>query len=433
MLVFEPVEIKEKVLNAIKAFEFIDGDIEDVPFSDIIDETKHQQYDVEITDSSIVCVAIGISDYPQIPLSYFLYIFDQWKSSKLNSTQSYVKSQNEVDYLLSIGINHYATVELLQALEECENPIVHKSECGTEFWSTCLEINKKEYRIALFRGLCLYHFKVQESDNFDKYFPSYNEDDYFVRITCNSDIDISIADQLAISLVFEVQATHQLVLEFSNGRYDPQSEYYNPYDEAEKNYNIFPLTYGKGIKEVLEIYNKAKSTSDIDYKILNFTKVIEYISPTMANEALYRDVQLKLTSPKVLSPTSEFVDELGKIYKKHQNDISKDGELIRLAISTVVDVCDIWDVLPDFIKAKKGKQPDALNEELKQDYLEKIILSVYDTRNQIAHAKANYEKKGNECPEKEKLQFSQLVDAIAVRCIRWFSMQPENIRAVSLL
>lgn len=47
---------------------------------------------------------------------------------------------------------------------------------------------------------------------------------------------------------------------------------------------------------------------------------------------------------------------------------------------------------------------------------------------EIAHAKANYAKKGTECPEKNKSQFSKALDKIAIRCIRWFAMQADDKR-----
>jgi hypothetical protein len=429
MITFEPVQLKDELCIALKELDFIDGDIEEIPFAVIFDEDSNKDYSKKITSQSSACIAIGQWDYPSISLEYFLYIYKQWKSSKINSSQSYAKSKNEVDFLLSININHYDSVQLLEALEMSKNPIVHTTSNGTEFWRSNITVDKKTYSISLFNGLCLYHFKVEESGNFDKYLPSYTPDDYFIRITCDADIDMNIADELANAFIFEIQATHNIILDFSIGRSDSGDIYYDSEELTNQNYNTFPLIHGKGINELVKIYNKAKTTSDIDYKILGFTKVIEYISPTIAKEKLYNDVQLKLASPQVLNPTSEYVDEIGEIFKRHQNDSSKDGELIRLAVSTVTDIGEVEDILPDFIK--KGQKKEYTEDLLMENLMNKLILSIYDTRNQIAHAKANYIKKGNECPEEQKVKFSQLLDLVAVRCIRWFSMQPESKRAVS--
>ena len=56
--------------------------------------------------------------------------------------------------------------------------------------------------------------------------------------------------------------------------------------------------------------------------------------------------------------------------------------------------------------------------------------NIYSTRNEIAHAKANYEKRGTECPAREKASFCKMLEIIAIRCIRWFAIQPEEKRVV---
>ena len=58
----------------------------------------------------------------------------------------------------------------------------------------------------------------------------------------------------------------------------------------------------------------------------------------------------------------------------------------------------------------------------------KVAECIYSTRNEIAHAKANYDKRGTECPLKYREEFCKMLDIIAVRCIRWFAMQPEDKR-----
>ena len=128
--------------------------------------------------------------------------------------------------------------------------------------------------------------------------------------------------------------------------------------------------------------------------------------------------------------TPEYVRDLGDIYAKHQSDISKDSELIRLAIRTVISLEEVWKQYPRFLIDKKAGDINKMDDEKKMDYLTSLTDSIYCTRNEIAHAKANYEKKGPECPDKDRYQFTELLDYIAVRCIRWFGLQPEEKRVV---
>jgi hypothetical protein len=80
--------------------------------------------------------------------------------------------------------------------------------------------------------------------------------------------------------------------------------------------------------------------------------------------------------------------------------------------------------------SQKAQSILSLDDSLKVSCIENLITAIYDTRNEIAHTKANYEKKGKECPGKHKEQFSKILDVIAVRCIRWFAIQSEDKRVV---
>jgi len=428
MISFEPIQLKDEVLIALEQFSFTEGEIDCIDFDQLLDEDCYDEYDAIITENSEVCLCIGEGEYPRTTLKYLLKVSRGWKDTKLNEKQNYAKSKNEVEFLLNV--NDYNTIMFLDGLKESTNSIVQDTLEGTEFWHSQITVNQKNYHISLFNGLCIYHLLVQESGNYDEYLPAYSEYDYFVRITSEDEVDIGIADSLAVSFVFELHARHNLVISFSEGRTDPEAPYYDESELSRQNLEIFPLLYGRGIKELLELYNTAKTTYDIDYKILGFTKVIEYISPTIAKEELYECVRLKLTSPVVFTPTSEFVNELGEIYKKHQNDVSKDSELIRLAVSTVIELSSVWNDLPAYIKPKNSECIESLDDSLKESCTENLITAIYDTRNEIAHAKANYEKKGKECPDKNKEQFSKILDIIAVRCIRWFAMQSDEKRVV---
>ena len=109
--------------------------------------------------------------------------------------------------------------------------------------------------------------------------------------------------------------------------------------------------------------------------------------------------------------------ELAKYYA---DDILEKGTIV-----TAVSLEKIWDKTPNFIKGKQTSLPEETSQIA---FLEKISDCIYNTRNEIAHAKANYEKRGNECPQKHKAEFCEMLDLISVRCIRWFAMQPEEKR-----
>lgn len=52
------------------------------------------------------------------------------------------------------------------------------------------------------------------------------------------------------------------------------------------------------------------------------------------------------------------------------------------------------------------------------------------TRNFIAHAKANYTLKGNECPNEQKSEFVEMLKILSIQVVRWFSLTNDAIRIV---
>lgn len=428
MIKFNPESLRDDIVTILEKFDFLEGEIEGVTFNEIMDKDCYEDYDVDITEETKICLFIGADDSPYVSFEFLKNIFNKWENSKINEAQSYAKNTDEIYFLLNT--EDYDSFMFLETLKTSGNSVVKTTEPGVSIWEKQINIDNKNYMVSLYNGICLYHLKVEESGNYDKYLPSYSQGDYFIKVVCDDVLDIQVADSLASSFMFEIYSTHNLRLEFSNGRPDPEFFDYDELDLSEKPLEIFPLIYGRGMKEIIEIYNKAKTTYDEDYKILSFTKVIEYIAPTVANEKLYEAVRLKLTSPDVFSPTSKFINELGEIYKKYQNDICKDLELLKLAIFTVLYFDEIHSKFPVYLQRKNFSDIKNIDENTQQEYMEILAEAIYDTRNEIAHAKANYKKKGKECPQKQKNEFVEMLDYIAVKCIRWFSMQPEEKRVI---
>ena len=74
-----------------------------------------------------------------------------------------------------------------------------------------------------------------------------------------------------------------------------------------------------------------------------------------------------------------------------------------------------------------------MDQDTEKEFLQNIATAICNTRNEIAHAKANYTPKQLECPYKEREQFCQMLEIVAVKAIRWFALQPEEKRTVGIL
>ena len=114
MLIFSPVEIKDSIIGAIKKLPFLEGDIEDIEFSDFLNLDKNKYDDCDdftIEENSSVYLHIGEDNYPSITVAQFINLAQEKDHLKINSTQSYAKSDQEVYFLLESS--DYAVTELL--------------------------------------------------------------------------------------------------------------------------------------------------------------------------------------------------------------------------------------------------------------------------------------------------------------------------------
>lgn len=420
MISFSSLSLKNKLIDTLKKLSFLKGDIEGIEFIDLLSDSyniESPKEDINITPNSDVCIYVGEDDFPCLKLNEFISLAQKKQNAHLNDKQSYARTPQEIYFLLDI--DDYNTTEILYNTFKSNN-------------SSALEkaiiIDGQKYNISLFNGFCLYHLLVEESGNFDEYYPSFSYYDFFIKIVCDDVLNMKIADSLAIAYVFELQSSFNILLSFCDGRLPPLEDDRSTETLYGLESKMFPLICGSGAAELLSLYNTARTTTDINFQILGFTKVIEYISPTISQKELIEAVTLKLTSLSVFKPDATFISELGSIYDKHRQNSTKDYELIKLSICTAVSLNDIWNYIPNFIKGKQHTIPDTEQERL--NLLLRICEYVYNTRNEIAHAKANYEKKGTECPSEHKKDFCDMLDLIAVRCIRWFALQPDEKRVV---
>ncbi len=387
MVSFSSSDLERDFINSIKTLSFLSGYIDGIEFNDFLNHNNDYDNDnanILIDEYTNVCLCIG-DETPIIDVKQFIKMASEKSQMKINNAQSYATSKFEAYFLLNV--HDYGTSSLLGSTflnrpEEKPLSILEKISV----------INGKTYHISLFNGFCIYHLLLEESGDFDEYYSSYSSLDYFVRIQCEDEISMSDADSLASAYVFELQTAFDIRLPFSTGRNELDSIIDRGNESLmEMESRLFPLITGVGASELLKLYNNALNAGDLDFRILGYTKVIEYIAPTVSKNKLIESITLKLTSPEVFKPTSSFISELGNIYYQHQNNSTKDSELIKISVITAVTVDDIWEYVPSFLKNKSNTKP---TEQIEQrNLLEKVADCIYNTRSEIAHAKANYEKK----------------------------------------
>lgn len=289
---------------------------------------------------------------------------------------------------------------------------------------TKIFIDSKEYKVEFMsERQVIFDILLLKDRVFDKEL-SPNTRDCFIKVSSKDKLDREIACDLAESLIFELATSYKILL-YHSKMIDGLD-----LDSIEIEHNaegkMFPLLTGDGIPELLKLYNETLDMKSLDYQILSLTKIIEYIAPTVAKEQLINCVVQKLSCPQVLNPRAEYILKLQAIFDKHRNKCQKDSELIKMVVSTVIDLDEIRDDLPAFLRIN-----NKLSDEQRSKIIDNLSTAISNTRNYIAHAKANYCNKDFECPEQEKGAFINILRIISRQCIRWFYHQPTNKRVLN--
>ncbi|MGF9987639.1 hypothetical protein ABEY04_01275 [Bacillus mycoides] len=290
-------------------------------------------------------------------------------------------------------------------------------------------IKNKKYTIEIVEDITSYGMSLVIENLYTEYIPAFNYEDVFIEIRCDDGIDETVIENLVQAYLFELKSSFKLNIHTSQRII---AELTDTIDEDEDDDNIpsraRPLLEGKGIKELLQIYNSTLSTDDAEILMLNYTKVIEYVSQTVIQQELIGEALKKLASPKALKPDAEYILELGKVFEDYRNN-KKEHQAIKLTVQTCCDISEIVSIAPSFLKVT-SKLATINNQDNKQKAIEEIATAINNTRNMFAHAKTNYEKKGMECPKEQLYEFVMCVDILAQQVIRWFDNQREENRVV---
>ncbi|WP_337018408.1 hypothetical protein [Oceanobacillus massiliensis] len=294
-----------------------------------------------------------------------------------------------------------------------------------------IDIEDISYKIDIKWGLNSFNIKLVEEELYNKYVPPYLYEDIFIVIESDNNIVETHLDVIFDSYFFELKSTFNFDIKPHPWVYELWD--YDESDDEEKikqleEKSLRPLLQGRGIKELLNIYKSAFNTSYHEQQILSFSRVIEYVSQTVIRKDLIEKTMMKLSSNRALSPDSDYILELGKIFDEHR-DLGKDYQAFKITIDTCCDIFELARYAPKFLKRTNKITLDSKREQREQAFTE-IVDSVTATRNMFAHAKTNYRSKGTECPVEQLEEFSQLMDIIAQQSIRWFSVQKEDNRII---
>lgn len=406
--------LNKKVEDAIEICNTLHIEVDSVDYN--IDDIINKQVNVKGTDE--LYFDIYDDDDRTMSVDEFIDIINKIDDYQVIDN-SYVFSNNEAIFLVEfIDYDSYSIFE--NATIPNENFEFNKKI----FWKTNVVINSIDYTVGLVdNSLSVLDFVIKKEDYYDKEYCHYEN---AIMVRSNNNLDLDLAKEIADAFIFELASTHGIKLKYTSLPIPLDIET-DLEEHSSKNYNIFPILVGKGLNSLINIYNSSLTIDDTDYKILCLTQVIEYVAPSIIRMKLNEEVMKKLSSPNVLNPNAMFIKELEGLFKDYSKN-SKDRELIKNTVMEIVDFNEVLDLLPNYILEKRKR--DNITKQVKEDALNKLAQSISDTRNEIAHAKANYQKNGNECPLEDRDLFAKLLSVLSCEAIRWFARLPEEKRIV---
>lgn len=230
------------------------------------------------------------------------------------------------------------------------------------------------------------------------------------------------AEESIAAFMFELADSQNVV--FSVGslvEFVDESVFLSGEIEKKREFELRPLLPHS---EGMDLYMSALQVHDAALRLFSLCKVFEYYSPVVLNLEGADALRRKLDSSKVLSPDAQFLRSVFDLVRSVDSR-RNNREMIRLVFEKCVDIVDLNDLLPESLRRNVGYSMKAAE---KSSYLRDIADVLVATRNQVAHAKSNYEPEGIECAAEDMYQFNRFLKAAAAQTIRWHARLPEHQR-----
>jgi hypothetical protein len=280
--------------------------------------------------------------------------------------------------------------------------------------------------LGLIRGVTAFGLLIVAEGAYDDYFPPILGEEVFLEISFEAPLSEDQIESIVAGYLFELSSTLELTLKRC-----PRPFLIQVFEEEETvpssaPIRLRPLLLGKGLPEVLSLFNRASIARDPEHRLLHFAKVIEHVAQTVVRQQSTDLVRAKLLSARALDPDADYILELVtlvddlRIYRK-------DREALKLALMTCCEPRELARIAPPFLAKLKSLHPRSSAKEC-EDALVEFAGAVYSTRGAVAHAKPNYTPTGEECPENQLTDFVSCVDLAAQQAIRWYYARHDSQR-----
>lgn len=273
------------------------------------------------------------------------------------------------------------------------------------------------------------HLHVHELS--DDSYPPYDDEEIYVWIKQDKPVSEAVRASVFHAYLFELATTAKIELapkmrmrwaadvdEDSDAIFDGLTA---------KGERLRPLVAGPGTGDATKLFVAALSATDRGHRILGFAKVIEHVSATVIRLEGLKQIRAKLMSPHA-DPDVKYISELWTLVEGLVEAKKNQRIALELTVRTCCDVDDLRRIAPQCCAALRNLADEA-DIKTRENALKELASRISSTRNQLAHAKADYTPTGLECPEPELFEFAALAQAVAAQCIRWYADSDPKLRA----
>ncbi|HMN45887.1 MAG TPA: hypothetical protein PKE27_15015 [Povalibacter sp.] len=295
--------------------------------------------------------------------------------------------------------------------------------------ATIAELPGVSVRVGLRGASPHYGAAVVLKDNFyDKYHPPLMPDDIFIEAIHPQGADQDAAMAIIQSYLFELETSLGLEY-FEAPRPSEEAEY--PEDEeidalAARAAGLRPLLVGHGMHVLLQEFNRGHGAMNRDATLLSYVKCIEYVSATVVREKQYEDLRKRLLSRDALNPNADYLDGLLTLFEENRV-LTRDAEALKLSVERCCDVLPMASHAPRYLRLLAAVTPKSSADD-RRNALSELAAALSASRNQLAHAKANYKITGKECPPDQVDRLVACAKIAAEQCIRWYASRSPELR-----
>lgn len=252
---------------------------------------------------------------------------------------------------------------------------------------------------------------------------SYEKEQYKL----SAEDEVKLVQRVLFSLNSRYSKTFTLLQLPDHNPMDVYDEEVVESDSEQTDVDIISIESLPHFSPMLQMYINAKEVKDYSLRYLMFYKILEYISPFVAQKLVYEKLNQKLDKLLVSERNSEYLDSLINLTRAYDNSM-KDGELAKLVLDECADLVELQDLIPQSIKKRMmtdsnyGKNVRWTYENIKgcEDRMKKTLATyLYSTRNEIVHAKSNYTCTGFECPPNDIPHLDDMLQSLCYTIVYW--------------